>query len=198
MPSTLDKPSQLTPSQFAHLNTVEPSNNASGITPGQALLDRPSPDHSAPVVKQSQRLRKPSTRKVEASQSLPSALKLNGKETAKPTVSKPSGKSLGNVTSKSAANPGLQTGGTGLAGGSSADANQEDHHHDGDDDDDYVGQAIIDYLKALVGHSTSHLSGGQLKSLLDAAIATQMSPMCHRCRSVLGSQIPWRCLARAL
>lgn len=78
--------SQLAPSQFAYLKTIEPQTTTSvsqyaclsrrllisllqGITPGRALLDPPSRDRSPPVLQRSQRVRKPSARKAEACES---------------------------------------------------------------------------------------------------------------------------------
>ncbi|KAG8724615.1 hypothetical protein FRC09_016585 [Ceratobasidium sp. 395] len=66
---TLDESSQntRTPSQFAHLKTTEPTTTASGVIPGRAAFDTPSPNQSpAPALKRSDRSRKPSSRKLES------------------------------------------------------------------------------------------------------------------------------------
>jgi hypothetical protein len=83
MHPALDEESQLAPSQFAHLKTIQPSTTTSvsksmcslydllntlsqGITPGRALFDQ-APSAEPPVVlNRSQRTRKPSARKAEA------------------------------------------------------------------------------------------------------------------------------------
>ncbi|KAF8597219.1 hypothetical protein BDV93DRAFT_37452 [Ceratobasidium sp. AG-I] len=171
-----------TPSRFAHLQTIEPLTTASGIIPGQALFDTPPTDNSPPLLERYHRTRKPTTRKIEASQSQPSTSKSKGKQPVKnaTTASKPSSKSLRNAgnlsTSDSNADAGTQAAGTG------EDIDQEDNHSNNnnnngngedDEDDTYISQAIIEKLEGIVGHSVSHLSNRQLKTLLDAAWATQ-------------------------
>ena len=81
------------------------------------------------------------------------------------------------------ANPESQADDTG------AEIHSEDKHGDIEDGDDdtYISQAIIEKLEAMVGHSVSHLSNQQIKTLLNAAFETQeaaletqteLSPVC--------------------
>ncbi|KAF8596469.1 hypothetical protein BDV93DRAFT_571914 [Ceratobasidium sp. AG-I] len=159
-----DQTSQLAPSQFAHFKTVEPLTTASGIAPGRALLDPPSPNHSTPVLEQKQRARKPSARKAEASQVQTSTSKSKGKQAIKSTPKKPSRKNVGNTTSTR-----------------TSDTVQGDHSNSGDEGDESdkdnkennevesetqgIDQTIIDW------------SRGRIRALLDAIPATQTLAM---------------------
>ncbi|KAG8717882.1 hypothetical protein FRC09_013539 [Ceratobasidium sp. 395] len=179
---TLDEPSQntRTQSQFAHLKTTEPTTTASGVVPGRAAFDTPSPNRSpAPALKWSDRSRKPSSRKLESQPA--SATQPKSKQPAKTKATSKNSKCTtpGNTNHAS----------TSLTGDNDDDSNNGGEYNDmsdgksgseyeDDDEEDtdsevYLPQEIIDDLEALVGHSVSHLSTRRIKELLDAIPQTQ-------------------------
>ncbi|KAG8713805.1 hypothetical protein FRC08_012779 [Ceratobasidium sp. 394] len=171
------------PSRFAHLKNTEPSTTASGVIPGQAAFDTPLPDQSpSPELIRSQRTRKPTTKKLEASQSQASSSKSKSKS-AKATNGNGSrtntGDSSHSGTSKSLTNAGSQARGTVVANNDPTNDGDPDSGDDKDDDNDdyYVSQRVIDHLEAFVGQSVAHLSNRQIKELLDSLPQTQASTL---------------------
>ncbi|KAF8597529.1 hypothetical protein BDV93DRAFT_596573 [Ceratobasidium sp. AG-I] len=155
--------SQLAPSQFAHLKTTQPTTTASGVTPGRALLDTPSPDNSTPVLERFQRSRKPSARKAEASQSQSSTLKHKGKGRAAVTV---------NQNLEDASNASMPKSSANLE----SQANKAGDRHSNDDDDDFLSPTVIEFVEGFVG-PIDHLTHLQIQDLLDAMPETQASAM---------------------
>ncbi|KAG9090861.1 hypothetical protein FS749_000224 [Ceratobasidium sp. UAMH 11750] len=180
-----------TPSQFAHLKPAEPLTTASGVTPGQAIFDTPPPDCSpSPVLERSQRSRKPSSKKAEASQQ--GIKKSKPKQPTKITNKNGNHANAGGAghasTSKSVANTGARARDTNVAIEGATECDHDyDPNQDPDPDQDnisedegedtYVSQTIINGLKRLVGHNVSHLSNRKIKDLLKVIPQTQASTL---------------------
>ncbi|KAG8700488.1 hypothetical protein FRC08_004666 [Ceratobasidium sp. 394] len=190
-PSSTDEETQhtRTPSQFAHLKPTEPLTTASGITPGRAVFDTPSPNRSpSPVLERSQRSRKPSSKKAEASQQNTTTSNPKPKKSTKIANTNGNRANAGGAghasTSKSIANAGARARDTDMA---VEGATEHDHDYDPDqdqdrdnvseDEDTYVSQTIIDGLERLVGHDVSHLSNRKIKELLEAIPQTQATTL---------------------
>ncbi|QRV93710.1 hypothetical protein RhiJN_21728 [Ceratobasidium sp. AG-Ba] len=164
--------SQLAPSQFAYFKPVQPSTTSSGIIPGQAPLDTPSPSRPpSPPLERSQRTRKPMARKIEATG------KKNGKSAGKPSNSGPS-----DPTSI----PGPQVSDARVATqpDEEIESAQAPSGYDGqDEEEDYeyvyetAGPTIVEQLEEILGHGIEHLNNQELQELFEKAKETQALAM---------------------
>ncbi|KAG8796344.1 hypothetical protein FRC12_000061 [Ceratobasidium sp. 428] len=184
MSSTLDEGSQLAPSQFAYFKPTQPTTTASGITPGRALLDSPSPNHTpSPPLERSHRTRKPTTRKLEAvaNETQPNTSKSQPKKRTQTSTGKQNGKNVrktSNVnTSKSATVSGSQAGATQPPNQSGTGVEAEtqggfDSQGEGDDAEGEY-ETLVNELESTLGHSVENLSTQQIKTLHDQVRQTQ-------------------------
>ncbi|KAG9085004.1 hypothetical protein FRC06_003773, partial [Ceratobasidium sp. 370] len=191
MPPSSDEETQhiRTPSQFAHLKTTKPLTTASGVTPGRAIFDTPSPNHSpSPVLERSQRSRKPSSKKAQASQQITNKSDPKPKKSTKISNKNGNHANTGGAghtsTSGSVADAGARARDTDMAVGGATERDRDydpdqdqDRDNVSEDEDTYVSQTIIDRLERLVGHSVSHLSNHTIKELLDAIPQTQATTL---------------------